>query len=474
MRLMGCMLAFSLLFSANTVAQSVDELFPYAAQSHASDGELVMKNNSTIFGTDNGRLNFAKAGELKGRCDNQDCRITGKTGPSFTLSEFKEKENGDDADCGSDFSRNRYDEIKLKDCTETLSVQGEVFIETLKLENKGVLYLEEGTYWIEELELKNNTQLIPKGKVTIYVGDDFKIDPNSTVGTNETPENLIVFVYDDAEIKGAFYGYIYVHEDLKMDSAHAKVNGAVNAGKLEMNSQSSINYVPYPSGEEPLEPSISSGIGYVYGNATIRLSAESKSVLKAKFIASHSGSGMLTIDGEDVAKGEKVILPLNQDILVSYDRAEQVELDLLADDDNIAAGNYKTELTFVPRQLKWVNNSTDCGAEAGFNYDDHKQSCQPLAKAGQPIPLTLQAYGEGNRPLTDYSATIEGIEITELNASLGSVAEFDQAAVDFSQTSESQFYSFDSSQAITHVALIQASVPSHCAPYAKQGDDCLL
>lgn len=224
---------------------------------------------------------------------------------------------------------------------------------------------------------------------------------------------------------------------------------------------------------EPLEPSISPGVGYVYGNATIRLGTDSTSVTSATFNASYGGSGSLTYRyGDNAAQplSGEVALPLNQDILVSFDKAAWIELILQADDDNIAAGSYKTELTFVPRQLKWVNNSTDCGAGTGFNYDDHQQSCQPLAKAGQPIPLTLRAYGEGNRPLTDYSAKIDGIEITEL---LEPMVSFDQIAVDFSQTSQSQSYSFNSSQAITHVALIRANVPPHCAPYGPQGDDCL-
>ncbi|WP_157953583.1 DUF6701 domain-containing protein [Zobellella maritima] len=274
------------------------------------------------------------------------------------------------------------------------------------------------------------------------------------------------------KVDGQLYGYLYAEGKLEMNHG-GQVYGAVNVIDLKMKKNTSINFRPYSS-TTPLEPTINPGIGYVYGNATIRLSADSTSVTGATFIVSHDGSGTLTYrygnNGIQALSG-LVELPINQDIQVSYDKAAQIELSLKAADDNIAGGSYITDLTFVPKQLKWTNQSSDCGADLGFVYEQHQQSCRVLAKAGQVIPLTLQAYGEGNALLAEYSATIAGIEITELNANLAAVTGFNQAVVDFSQANEAQFYS---SQAISQVALIEASVPSHCAPYAEQGDNCLL
>ncbi|MGP7733672.1 hypothetical protein [Oceanimonas smirnovii] len=212
-------------------------------------------------------------------------------------------------------------------------------------------------------------------------------------------------------------------------------------------------------------------VAYVYQELKIEKSELGNNIPDYRFyIGDVKGQGELKQGEETLEKKSSVTFPL----IVNYNRAEAISLTIKGDNGkngkNKQEVEYQLDLVFVPKQLRW--SAADCGGDDGFVYAEHAASCTVLGKAGDPVALTLQAYGEGDKLIDDYSAKLQGIVINELTAELEQTREFKQGVFEFEQKSKA---SFETTSKIASVALIQAAVPDSCASYAVNDDgSCML
>ncbi|MDV2858633.1 DUF6701 domain-containing protein [Oceanimonas sp. CAM02] len=214
----------------------------------------------------------------------------------------------------------------------------------------------------------------------------------------------------------------------------------------------------------------SSLAAYVYDEITLNEEKLGETIPNFNFyITDINGTGTLQTGNRVLKKGSEVSFPLD----LTYNKAEAISLTIKGDNGkngkNRQEVEYQLELVFVPKQLRW--SAADCSGDSGFLYAEHAASCTVLGNAGEQVGLTLQAYGENDKLIDDYSAQLQGIVIHELTAELEQTREFEQGIFEFNQKSKA---SFETTSKIASVALIQATVPETCAPYAVSDNGCML
>lgn len=222
---------------------------------------------------------------------------------------------------------------------------------------------------------------------------------------------------------------------------------------------------------DPQEPEALAG--FVFGEVTIT-EAHLKGLATGASLTldAITGNGNLTTNGQPLTtKGSSLNLPLT----VSYDKAEVVEMQIKAKKGQQEQA-FNLKLLFIPKSLAWVTASNlDCGANnENFVYSKHAETCTVLGKAGAQVELTLQAYGEGDKLIDDYSAQLNGIVIHELGADAqerDDTQPIEQPMINFNQSNKP---SFVSAKPISTVALIRAMVPDSCASYAIGDNGCML
>ena len=217
---------------------------------------------------------------------------------------------------------------------------------------------------------------------------------------------------------------------------------------------------------------------YVYGNIILNETSMAMAVPNYSYaISSISGKGKLIDVGngnQELKKDSAVSFPLT----VSYDKAENIELVIKGDNGEKNNNKrkeieFKLELTFVPKVLKWVTTAV-CENEDGFSYEQHAGSCNVLGKAGEKITLSLalNAYGEtpsgGLLLISGYTADLMGIKIRMLDAEGNDIQEISETNLTFNQNRPTLF---EPNNPFDTIALIQANLPRHCASYAN---DCAL
>ncbi|MFH7563968.1 DUF6701 domain-containing protein [Oceanimonas smirnovii] len=209
---------------------------------------------------------------------------------------------------------------------------------------------------------------------------------------------------------------------------------------------------------------------YVYDEITLNEEKLGETTPNFDFyITELNGTGILKTGNKILKEGSKVSFPLD----LTYNKAEAISLTIKGDNGkngkNKQEVEYQLDLVFVPKQLRW--SAADCSGDDGFVYAEHAASCTVLGNAGEQVALTLQAYGEGDKLIDDYSAKLQGIVINELTAELEQTREFKQGVFEFEQKSKA---SFETTSKIASVALIQATVLETCAPYAVSDNGCML
>lgn len=218
----------------------------------------------------------------------------------------------------------------------------------------------------------------------------------------------------------------------------------------------------------------SSLAAYVYDEITLNEEKLGETIPNFNFyITEMNGTGTLQTGNRVLKKGSEVSFPLD----LTYNKAEAISLTIKGDNGkngkNKQEVEYQLELVFVPKQLRW--SAADCsGGESGFVYAEHAASCTVLGKAGEPVALTLQAYGEGDKLIDDYNAQLNDIVIHELGDDAKETDDtpvIKQPMVNFNQNNNP---GFQSAESISGVALIQATVPETCAPYAVSDNGCML
>ncbi len=125
------------------------------------------------------------------------------------------------------------------------------FLGDVSLENSQQLVLNEGTYYMTDLDMAGNSTIVCNGKVVIYLDEstdldtpDIRIGGNGFANTSQIPSNLVIYCKDDVtniSISGnaQFYGAIYApNADIALNSGvvygslvgkSVKLNGANSA-----------------------------------------------------------------------------------------------------------------------------------------------------------------------------------------------------------------------------------------------------
>ncbi|WP_319784262.1 hypothetical protein [Oceanisphaera sp. IT1-181] len=147
--------------------------------------------------------------------------------------------------------------------------------------------------------------------------------------------------------------------------------------------------------------------GYVYGEATALAAPDVPSSQADDFkIVNYEGPEGLTTVRASAQVLELGSTGLQRPLKVTHNNAATFELEL--QDVNNPGVLYRSKIRFVPKKIAWVQNADhaiDCGSEDNkFNYVTQHATCPVLGKAGAEIPLRLQAYGEGDKVITNYVA----------------------------------------------------------------------
>ncbi|WP_019933791.1 hypothetical protein [Oceanimonas smirnovii] len=212
---------------------------------------------------------------------------------------------------------------------------------------------------------------------------------------------------------------------------------------------------------------------YVYDEITLNEEKLGETTPNFDFyITELNGTGTLQTGNRVLKKGSEVSFPLD----LTYNKAEAISLTIKGDNGkngkNKQEVEYQLDLVFVPKQLRW--SAADCSGDDGFLYAEHAASCTVLGNAGEQVALTLQAYGEGDKLIDDYNAQLNDIIIHELGDDAKETDDtpvIKQPMVNFNQNNNP---GFQSAKPISGVALIQATVPETCAPYAVGDNGCML
>lgn len=210
-----------------------------------------------------------------------------------------------------------------------------------------------------------------------------------------------------------------------------------------------------------------SNTAYVYGSIILNTPPHLENYsFKVKSVeVKHRELGNLKAGESHILKvGDSVSFPLT----LTYNQADQVVLNLIASDETGIELDYQFVLNYVPKQLAWVNSSTQCvGEKDGFNYETHHEKCAVLGKAGADTTLAISAYGEGGELIKNYQAEAGNlITINELNAQQKQPEESESKTFDGIKLENGKE---EITYLISQVALIQAVIKEHCAPYAIDG-----
>ncbi|MCK7631950.1 MSHA biogenesis protein MshQ [Shewanella sp. JNE10-2] len=242
-------------------------VFPAVVQAHHDSGnascnssrsKLTMYNTSKITGTNGDALKFCSINSHYEReyatCDNsiggyELCSITNSDIQGINLNKSKNKFKATNSsvrrECNAstlDVTGNEFGGIKLNSsCSLTLASQSEYLITSLELNNRSILYLPKGDYWLESLAINSTAQIIPLGDVRIFIKSSVNISNNVVINPNNNFETQIVS-YDSLTLNGdvVINANIYVNNDITLNN-QAIINGRVMSRTLTMTGSSQIN-----------------------------------------------------------------------------------------------------------------------------------------------------------------------------------------------------------------------------------------
>jgi len=245
----------TLFMASHTLADQCTNVFSDAVGSYHSGGSLKIERNASIRNTD-GVLDFSN-GAIEDKtsgfsCIVQDCQASGSTTAELDLPSFKHSSSGQDFKLERNqidiLEAGQYAQVELKENTQVyfITPNSEYRIGQLKVERNSFIYLAAGEYWIDSLELKENSQIIHSGSgtgpVMIY-SNDVKFERNTGVNAWSDPSQMVLISYDDMEIKEntQVKAIVYVVDDLKMER-NTSVTGSVVAKDIELKENAFISY----------------------------------------------------------------------------------------------------------------------------------------------------------------------------------------------------------------------------------------
>ena len=245
----------SLLVANHALADQCTNVFSDAAGSYQNGGSLKIERNASIRNTD-GILDFA-AGAIDDNsnglsCTTQTCQASGLTTAELDLPAFKHSSSSQDFTLARNLTgiieADEYDNVELKENSEAhfTTPNSEYLIDKLKVERNALVYLAAGEYWIDSVEIKENSQIIHSGIGTgpvIIYSDDIKFERNTAINIASDPDQLILISYDDIEIKEntQVKAITYALDKIKLERNTA-LTGAATAKDIELKENAYISY----------------------------------------------------------------------------------------------------------------------------------------------------------------------------------------------------------------------------------------
>ena len=166
-------------FAAYSVTPCLD-VFDNGASGHAADLKITFERDAQLLNAPTSLLNFSnvkkdnKSSQLT--CDSVDCSAGGTVSETLDPGPFQATTSTTDftePDDGITLTQAAYDRVTVESGT-TLNVDPtitEYFFNDLEVESNATIVLQPGDYWIDDLALKQGTQLQVGGSGTarIYV-----------------------------------------------------------------------------------------------------------------------------------------------------------------------------------------------------------------------------------------------------------------------------------------------------------------
>lgn len=103
-----------------------------------------------------------------------------------------------------------------------------------------------GTYYFQDLEIRNNVQVTLSGPVLIFVEGGVEIGNNVVINAPGDPADFVLISYDDIEIgnNSIVNGLVYASEDIELDN-NVAISGAVTSeDEVETKPNTSVSYDP--------------------------------------------------------------------------------------------------------------------------------------------------------------------------------------------------------------------------------------
>ncbi|PSJ47768.1 hypothetical protein C7H85_02810 [Zobellella endophytica] len=253
------MLLAGLFVPLPALADAPTGLFPYAAQSHAADGELMMDWSTSITGArvmndKPGYLDFRRSdGTLRGHCDGVTCALSGATGPGYALPAFNDAPvalpafqtttSSKDAVCtGSgtlSYRDSAYRQVSVGgSCRLYLANDGDTLVrDSLSASGSGTLYLEAGNYWVDSFSLSGSGKVVvtTPGDVNLYVRDQLALAGSEPLGSEASRVNVMFYGEHDIALTGglSWHGDLYSRGEVVIGGS-SEVHGAVQARTLKL------------------------------------------------------------------------------------------------------------------------------------------------------------------------------------------------------------------------------------------------
>ncbi|SET63717.1 DUF6701 domain-containing protein [Thalassotalea agarivorans] len=231
-------------------ADSCFAYFPDSVQGHQDDSEIEFKDNGLLYDDFDHLVTFPKLKDndsnLGRTCNTAPCEITGTKAVEMPLGNFKDSTGNTKIDIsgggsditigpGGDYTETEYGDFKVKDgATAEFFASGSSYhFKKSEIKNATVTFAE-GSYWFEELKIKENAVIITKGKVSIFFKKHSDIESGSKVNVNGNSEDLALIAYDDLHFKEntQTHAFLYMHGDKDITlNNNAMFRGSASARK---------------------------------------------------------------------------------------------------------------------------------------------------------------------------------------------------------------------------------------------------
>ena len=207
-----------IIFSQYSFANSCSLYFPDTVQGHLAGSKIKFEGSGQVIGDSDNILTFPSLSGNNGSsntCDTVDCTVSGSYANALTLPAFKTTSSNTDVFLnntnvtigpGGDYSTTEVRDLVVNgsDRVTFLATATEYIIDDALFDGDAQITFNSGTYWFNELEIKDKAQIFINGSVTIYVnGQDnhFDIEGDAKINEGGSSDALALISYSDTHLK---------------------------------------------------------------------------------------------------------------------------------------------------------------------------------------------------------------------------------------------------------------------------------